>query len=93
MSWIEVATNVAIAIEMVAALIVVWLNKREVDYLEDRVGPLIVDVEDQSYESAAEVLGVPIGTVRSRLFRGRRLMQEHLLSVATDAGLRGTTAA
>jgi len=54
---------------------------------------IIVDVEDQSYESAAEALGVPIGTVRSRLFRGRRLMQEHLLSVATDAGLRGTTAA
>lgn len=54
---------------------------------------IIVDVEDQSYESAAETLGVPIGTVRSRLFRGRRLMQEHLLTVATDAGLRGTTAA
>ena len=49
---------------------------------------VIVDVEDQSYESAAEVLGVPIGTVRSRLFRGRRLMQEHLLNYATDAGLR-----
>lgn len=47
---------------------------------------IIVDVEDQSYESAAEVLGVPIGTVRSRLFRGRRLMQEHLLTYASDAG-------
>jgi len=54
---------------------------------------VLVDVEDQSYESAAETLGVPIGTVRSRLFRGRRLMQEHLVSVATDAGLRGATAA
>ncbi len=48
---------------------------------------MIVDVEDQSYESAAEALGVPIGTVRSRLFRGRRLMQEKLLMFATDAGL------
>lgn len=47
---------------------------------------IIVDVEDQSYESAAEVLGVPIGTVRSRLFRGRRLMQEQLLTYAIDAG-------
>jgi RNA polymerase sigma-70 factor, ECF subfamily len=54
---------------------------------------IIVDVEDQSYESAAEALGVPIGTVRSRLFRGRRLMQEHLLTVATDAGFRPSTAA
>jgi RNA polymerase sigma-70 factor (ECF subfamily) len=47
---------------------------------------LIVDVEDQSYESAAETLGVPIGTVRSRLFRGRRLMQEQLKIYAIDAG-------
>jgi RNA polymerase sigma-70 factor (ECF subfamily) len=49
---------------------------------------LIVDVEDQSYESAADTLGVPIGTVRSRLFRGRRLMQEQLLPYAFDAGFR-----
>lgn len=47
---------------------------------------VIVDVEDQSYESAAESLGVPIGTVRSRLFRGRRLMQEQLMRFAIDAG-------
>ena len=47
---------------------------------------MIVDVEDQSYESAAETLGVPIGTVRSRLFRGRRLMQEQLMPYAIDAG-------
>lgn len=49
---------------------------------------VIVDVEDQSYESAADTLGVPIGTVRSRLFRGRRLMQEQLLPYAFDAGFR-----
>lgn len=47
---------------------------------------VIVDVEDQSYEAAASVLGVPIGTIRSRLFRGRRLMQEQLLAYARDAG-------
>lgn len=49
---------------------------------------IIVDVEDQSYEAAAEQLGVPIGTVRSRLFRGRRLMQEQLMTYAVDAGFR-----
>lgn len=48
---------------------------------------IIVDVEDQSYEAAAEILSVPIGTVRSRLFRGRRLMQEQLIAYARDAGL------
>jgi RNA polymerase sigma-70 factor (ECF subfamily) len=47
----------------------------------------LVDLNDQSYEEAARVLGVPIGTVRSRLFRARRLMQETLIDYAKDAGL------
>ena len=48
----------------------------------------LVDVEDQSYEAAAEILGVPIGTVRSRLFRARRQMQKHLRAHAIDAGFQ-----
>ena len=52
-----------------------------------RSAVMLVDVEDQSYDAAAEVLGVPIGTVRSRLFRGRRLLQRSLLEYARDAGL------
>ncbi len=51
-----------------------------------RSAVILVDVEDLTYESAAEVMGVPIGTVRSRLFRGRRLLQEKLLTVAEDMG-------
>lgn len=47
----------------------------------------LVDVEDQSYEAAAEILGVPIGTVRSRLFRARRQMQQQLRAHALDAGI------
>ena len=47
---------------------------------------VLVDVEDQPYETAATILGIPVGTVRSRLFRGRRLMQEMLLTHARDAG-------
>jgi RNA polymerase sigma-70 factor, ECF subfamily len=46
----------------------------------------LVDVEDQSYEAASDILGVPIGTVRSRLFRGRRLLQNMLATYAHDAG-------
>ena len=48
---------------------------------------IVVDLEDQSYEDAATRLGVPIGTVRSRLFRGRRLLQEQLKSYALDLGV------
>jgi RNA polymerase sigma-70 factor (ECF subfamily) len=51
-----------------------------------RSAVILVDVEDMTYETAAQVMGVPIGTVRSRLFRGRRLLQESLLTVAEDMG-------
>ena len=61
---------------------------RALDQLAEpfRSAVILVDVEDASYEAAAEVLGVPIGTVRSRLFRGRRLLQELLATHARDAG-------
>lgn len=39
-----------------------------------RSAVLLVEVEDLSYEEAAEVLGCPVGTVRSRLSRARRLL-------------------
>ncbi|HEY3287038.1 MAG TPA: sigma-70 family RNA polymerase sigma factor [Gemmatimonadaceae bacterium] len=47
---------------------------------------VLVDLHDHSYESAAEILGIPLGTVRSRLFRARRMLQEQLLAFAQDAG-------
>lgn len=53
-----------------------------------REAVMLVDVKDVSYADAAEILSVPIGTLRSRLFRGRRLLQEDLLAFAMDAGLR-----
>ncbi len=54
---------------------------------EYRVVVALVDIEDQSYGAVAEILGIPVGTVRSRLFRGRRLLQQDLLAYAMDAGL------
>lgn len=47
---------------------------------------VLVDVEGEGYEEAAEIEAVPVGTIRSRLFRGRRLLQEQLLEFARDAG-------
>ena len=57
-----------------------------------RSAVILVDVEDMTYETAAQVMGVPIGTVRSRLFRGRRLLQEKLLTVAEDLGFTAASA-
>jgi RNA polymerase sigma-70 factor (ECF subfamily) len=48
---------------------------------------VLVDLEERTYEEAAAILGVPIGTVRSRLFRARRTVQEALLTYAEDMGL------
>lgn len=53
-----------------------------------REAVLLVDVEGRDYEEAAREAGVPVGTIRSRLYRGRRLLQEQLLGHATDLGLR-----
>ncbi len=60
-----------------------------VDALPDpfREVVVLVDLEEQSYEDAARVLEIPKGTVRSRLFRGRRLLQEQLIEHARDAGI------
>jgi RNA polymerase sigma-70 factor (ECF subfamily) len=46
----------------------------------------MVDIEGLGYAEAAESLGMPIGTVRSRLFRARRLLQHSLIEYARDAG-------
>jgi len=45
---------------------------------EFRVPVVLCDVADQSYEQIARALGVPVGTVRSRLHRGRRLLRSLL---------------
>ena len=48
---------------------------------------VLVNVEGMGYDEAAEVLGVPPGTVRSRMKRGRTMLQKALWEVARDAGL------
>jgi RNA polymerase sigma-70 factor (ECF subfamily) len=45
---------------------------------EFRAPIVLVDMGDFSYEEAAEILSCPIGTIRSRLSRGRRLVQQYL---------------
>jgi RNA polymerase sigma-70 factor, ECF subfamily len=48
----------------------------------------LVDVDDFSYEQVAMALDIPIGTVRSRLYRARRQLQESLIDYAIDAGFK-----
>lgn len=47
---------------------------------------VLSDVEGFSYQEIAETLDIPLGTVRSRLYRGRRHLQEALMAYALDAG-------
>jgi RNA polymerase sigma-70 factor (ECF subfamily) len=47
---------------------------------------ILSDLEGLSYPEVGEVLGVPVGTVKSRLFRGRRLLQQSLYEYALEMG-------
>ena len=48
---------------------------------------LLIDVEEFSYKEAAGILNVSIGTVMSRLSRGRRLLREKLVDLAQSYGI------
>jgi RNA polymerase sigma-70 factor, ECF subfamily len=62
---------------------------RAIDALPDafRDVVVLVDIQGLAYREVAELLEVPLGTVRSRLSRGRSLLQNALWSHARDAGL------
>jgi RNA polymerase sigma-70 factor (ECF subfamily) len=47
---------------------------------------LLCDVEDFTYEEIANMLDVPIGTIRSRLHRGRNLLKAQLMDYASKRG-------
>jgi len=55
-----------------------------------RLPVLLADVEDFSYKEIAEMLDIPIGTVMSRLHRGRKAMQKRLVEYARSRGLLPT---
>jgi RNA polymerase sigma-70 factor (ECF subfamily) len=57
-----------------------------------RMPVLLADVEEFSYKEIAEMLDIPIGTVMSRLHRGRKAMQKALVEFATERGLLGRIA-
>ncbi len=54
--------------------------------IEYREAILLSDVEELPYKDISEITNVPIGTVKSRLNRGRRLLQKSLWEYAKDKG-------
>jgi RNA polymerase sigma-70 factor (ECF subfamily) len=61
---------------------------RAIDELPDeyRMAVLLSDVQELRYAEIAQMLGIPEGTVKSRLFRGRRLLQRRLRGYAVAMG-------
>ena len=57
-----------------------------------RMAVLLADVEGFSYKEIADILDVPIGTVMSRLHRGRKALQKTLLNFGKERGLVDQTA-
>ncbi len=54
-----------------------------------RMVVLLVDLYGLAYKEAADIIGCPIGTVMSRLYRGRRILQSRLRGYAEERGLIG----
>jgi RNA polymerase sigma-70 factor (ECF subfamily) len=52
-----------------------------------RLAVILSDIQDFSYAEMAEIMDVPIGTVMSRLHRGRKALQKRLFELAKDRGI------
>ena len=62
--------------------------QRALDELPDdyRMAVILADLEDFSYKEVAAILEIPVGTVMSRLYRGRKALEEALLRYARRRG-------
>ena len=52
-----------------------------------RLAVLLSDVEGFSYQEIAEILNISVGTVKSRIFRGRKILQKQLWEFARERGI------
>lgn len=68
--------------------------KQAIDELPDefRQAVILADIEDRSYKEIAEAMGCPLGTVMSRLYRGRKLLRERLEDYAKEHGVQRRSA-
>ena len=65
--------------------VTIALNSLPVDF---RTVILLCDIEEFTYEEISKIIDVPIGTVRSRLFRARNMLKEKLKSYALKMGYK-----
>jgi RNA polymerase sigma-70 factor (ECF subfamily) len=61
--------------------------------IDFRLVVILADLQEFSYKETAEILDVPVGTVMSRLYRGRRLLQKALAKYAVLSGVLPAPAA
>lgn len=81
-------------VEALSALPGTEVRKALYELPEDfRMAVYYSDVEGFAYKDIAEIMGIPLGTVMSRLHRGRRMLREKLLDYARENGLRPSTIA
>lgn len=52
-----------------------------------RVAVLLSDVEQFNYQEISDIIGVNLGTVKSRIFRGRKILQRQLFEFAKERGI------
>ena len=67
------------------------VDERVLQHIQDlpedyRTAVILSDLEGLSYQEIAEMTDVPVGTVKSRLFRGRRVLQSALYDYAVSMG-------
>ncbi|MBK8108863.1 MAG: sigma-70 family RNA polymerase sigma factor [Saprospiraceae bacterium] len=65
--------------------VTIALNSLPIDF---RTVILLCDIEEFTYEEISKIIDVPIGTVRSRLFRARNMLKEKLKTYARKMGYK-----
>jgi RNA polymerase sigma-70 factor, ECF subfamily len=78
--------------DIVTAILKDYVSDDIIEALENvpeqfRIAVLLSDVEGFSYQEISEILGISVGTVKSRIFRGRKILQKQLWDFAKQRGI------
>jgi len=78
--------------DVVTAILKDYVSDDVINALESvpeqfRIAVLLSDVEGFSYQEISEILGISVGTVKSRIFRGRKILQKQLWDFAKQRGI------